>query len=59
MRDINRLFVELKNKLPDEDEELWFEYEEKMNHFNSLAEAFLYEQGLKDGFVLSRMMLER
>lgn len=36
-----------------------FEYEEKMNHLHSLAEAFLYEQGLKDGFVLSQMLLER
>ncbi|TNJ63429.1 hypothetical protein FE784_25645 [Paenibacillus hemerocallicola] len=59
MRDINRLFAELKNMLPDEGEEMWFEYEEKMNHLHSLAEAFLYEQGLKDGFVLSQMLLER
>lgn len=52
---INLIFIELKNMMPEEGADLLFEYRGKINHPHSLAETFMYEQGLKDGFVLRKM----
>lgn len=51
--EINRLFDGLKAELSPEAVSLWLAYEEKINDLHSLAEAFMYEQGLKDGVALA------
>jgi hypothetical protein len=59
MKEVVQLFDILKLRLPDDDQDLLFDYEEKINYLHSLAETFMYEQGLKDGFVLRQMLMDR
>lgn len=52
------MFDDIKHQLPEEYIEFLYEFESNINHLQSLSEAFMYEQGLKDGLVLSKILFE-
>ncbi|WP_163855438.1 hypothetical protein [Paenibacillus elgii] len=51
-----KLFKDIYNQLPDDSKMLLYEYECKSNILQGLAETIMYEQGLKDGVSLSRIL---
>lgn len=52
----NGLFAMLTIDISEETKQLWLEYEDKMMLIQGLAESAMYEQGIKDGVELSRIL---
>lgn len=52
----SRLFAMLNAEMSEEMNRLWLEYEDKVILIQGLAESTMYEQELKDGVELSRIL---
>lgn len=52
------LFALLTAEISEEMKQLWLEYEDKMMLIQGLAESAMYEQGVKDGVELLRILLK-
>lgn len=50
------LFAMLNAAMSEEMKRLWLQYEDKMMLIQGLAESTMYEQGIKDGVELSRIL---
>ena len=50
------LFAMLNAAMSEEMKRLWLQYEDKMMLIQGLAESAMYEQGIKDGVELSRIL---
>lgn len=50
------LFAMLTAEISEEMKQLWLEYEDKMMLIQGLAESAMYEQGVKDGVELSKIL---
>ncbi|CAJ1316358.1 hypothetical protein [Paenibacillus nuruki] len=50
------LFAMLNAEMSEEMNRLWLEYEDKVILIQGLAESTMYEQGIKDGVELSRIL---
>lgn len=55
---IDKMLDDIRKQLPTDSVEYFFELESKLNHLNSLMEAYMYEQGLKDGVALAKLLFD-
>jgi len=52
----SKLFHEIHKKLPSEIQTLLYDYEASTNLLQSFSEAAMYQQGLKDGLLLHKIL---
>ncbi len=52
----SKLFHEIHKQLPSELQTLLYDYEASTNLLQSFSEAAMYQQGLKDGLLLNKIL---